>query len=624
MGCGYLRCKSRATSAVEFAEVHPSLSAKQHSNGQTIIANEHAPSGELRIIMDADLWFNTYKRYKSGTTKFTTWLIEAVQKCGHNLADITNVSAPSPTPSSKGAKKKTGKAAVDKTQDCKYLIAIRDFTKLAEVIVKSTKHKIQVPSSILALLDDVISLRKEYSRWVGQAADEGSRAQIESHLYFVNVLQQVKGILRRQECAMPKGARPDEKDNRAPQGKDAVNMFETLSLEEPEGALDSLNSSVSVPTGPKAKTMAASKPVYDMESLYDEVLFSSVLFFQDLESIRKLIRKTWSEYRAGRTELSTASLLTNTAIELIQRSTKEHLDSIKRWPDAPEEKDFIYWFYAHICKEDITDRERPGDYIHMKTYEQAERISWPVSFFLGENLSSLKAHQMIWYGFEPLDLSRERDEMLARDKLEEDRRFINLMCSELHMFNKLITTQPPATDEVTRYFRDFDTSQYIPLWLVFATQLMVDMKCVLRTHMHHGLKDLTAASSRGTDTVRQYFRESRSILGRREAWHQKYDSGILTFIGLVNDWVKKDLITKTVMNLSKKTPQDKGLEVPPFYLLRHHPILCGLMTYWIEMENRELGVALAMTYKTILSTAHLYNAARQSNLLPVAWRDMEY
>ena len=64
--------------------------------------------------------------------------------------------------------------------------------------------------------------------------------------------------------------------------------------------------------------------------------------------------------------------------------------------------------------------------------------------------------------------------------------------------------------------------------------------------------------------------------------------------------------------------------MPPIYLLRHHPILCGIMTYCIEMENRELGVALAMTYKTILSTAYLYNAARQSNLLPIAWRDMEY
>ena len=27
--------------------------------------------------------------------------------------------------------------------------------------------------------------------------------------------------------------------------------------------------------------------------------FSSVLFFQDLEAIRELIRNTWSEHRAG-------------------------------------------------------------------------------------------------------------------------------------------------------------------------------------------------------------------------------------------------------------------------------------------------------------------------------------
>lgn len=102
---------------------------------------------------------------------------------------------------------------------------------------------------------------------------------------------------------------------------------------------------------------------------------------------------------------------------------------------------------------------------------------------------------------------------------------------------------------------------------------MVVMKRVLRAYMHHGLQDLTAASSRGTDTVRQDFRESMNILGRREKWHQKYDSGLLTFVGLVNDWVKKDLITKTVIKQPKKTAQDEGLSVPPFFLLRHHPIL---------------------------------------------------
>lgn len=86
----------------------------------------------------------------------------------------------------------------------------------------------------------------------------------ESDDYFIDVLQQVKGIPRRQECKKPKVGRLDGKENRDPREKEAVNIFETLSLEEPKGPLDSQSPSVSVLTEPKAKNVATSKPVYDM------------------------------------------------------------------------------------------------------------------------------------------------------------------------------------------------------------------------------------------------------------------------------------------------------------------------------------------------------------------------
>ena len=228
--------------------------------------------------MDADLWFSTYKRYKSGTTKFTTWLIEAVQKCERSLADITQVSASLPAPFSEKAKKKAGKAAANastQTNQSKY----RDFTKLAQVVVNSTKQKVQVPPSNLALLDDVISLRKDYSHWVGQAAG-GSQAQYETHLYFVSVLQQVKGILQRSECAVLKGKGPVGKENTDPQGKEPANIFEALSLEEPIDAMDSPDSCFSVSTGPNSKSTATSKPIYDMEFPMMKSYFPLFCFFR--------------------------------------------------------------------------------------------------------------------------------------------------------------------------------------------------------------------------------------------------------------------------------------------------------------------------------------------------------
>ena len=109
-------------------------------------------------------------------------------------------------------------------------------------------------------MDDVISLRKEYSHWVDQAGGQ-PRAQNASHLHFVHILQQVKGILRREQCAVPRLRGSDGKENIVPQEKEAANIFEALSLEEPKDGVDSPNLWSSVSPGPKAEHMATSKPV---------------------------------------------------------------------------------------------------------------------------------------------------------------------------------------------------------------------------------------------------------------------------------------------------------------------------------------------------------------------------
>jgi hypothetical protein len=76
-----------------------------------------------------------------------------------------------------------------------YTIPIRHFIGLAKAVVSSTNPKIVVSSSIFTLLCDVISLRKEVSPVLGQAAMPGD-GRSGGHSQFINILERVKETLR--------------------------------------------------------------------------------------------------------------------------------------------------------------------------------------------------------------------------------------------------------------------------------------------------------------------------------------------------------------------------------------------------------------------------------------------
>jgi hypothetical protein len=86
-------------------------------------------------------------RYKAGTAKFSSWLAEAGKLCG---GDVNNIEVAVPRLTGQHSNKKA------------YTIAIGHFITLAQTVADKVP-KITVPRSILNLLSDVISLRKEVS-----------------------------------------------------------------------------------------------------------------------------------------------------------------------------------------------------------------------------------------------------------------------------------------------------------------------------------------------------------------------------------------------------------------------------------------------------------------------------
>lgn len=555
-------------------------------------------------------------RYKAGTAKFASWLAEVGKSCGESIDNIASISSQAVD---KGPREKTNKK---KSRDTKpfstentYTIPVRHFIEVAEAIVRFKTPKKVVPTSIFALLCDVISLRKEVSQILGPAITQGDGPS-DGHSYFIDILEQVREILR------PSTQKVEVRDEKRLETADQKlgNIFEALTLEE---SLDVVDSS-SVPKSVQPDRKPLPRQTYDIESMHDDILTSSLFFFHDLNEIRELIRAVWLDYSQGKADLSTASLVTNTAIEIIQRNLDDHLAAMAGQHGAPEQQNWIWWVYAHICHGmDFQNLETPEDPINFETYQQADYVCYLVFDIIQAFMEGNPSHQLTF--IKNRHGSTEFPES-PRERFGADHLFLHLILSDLHNATKLGLDPGPAIDDITRVFLKDKVSEtkLTPLWLTFAMQILVDIRHVLRHDTSQAFQELQATGQRLTSVIRYYFQFSRTQEWEKERWHKDNDPQILKLVSFTSLWINQDILSKAIRKQSKQSPEEQGVELPPFFLMKQHPLLCGSIAYWLNLSLHEFGVSLANAYDSILSAAHLYNAARQLKLLDTAWPDMEY
>lgn len=493
---------------------------------------------------------------------------------------------------------------------------MRHFVEIAKVVADSTNPKIVVPTSIYTLLCDVISLRREVSRILGEPVtrDDG---QVDGHIYFINVLERVKEILRpmAEKIGFKNEVKPETSDQKL------GNIFEVLTLEEPS-QLEPDNSVPVTAQQPNQNTLLDHS--YDIEPSRSDFLFASLLFFRDLNEIRELVRTVWVDYSKGRASLIMASLLTNTSIDIIRRNLEDHLSAAGLQQDAPEEKDWIDWVYSSGCIGiDLHYREHPVDPINFSTYQQADYFCLLTFDIIKTFMNDLRPDR--------LQFAKDYDAYLQfakspRERYFSDKMFLTSFLSNLHNAAALKLDAGPAIDDITRVFLEAKISEtkHVPLWLVFALQIVLDTRVALQHDTSMAFQELQAAGQRATDITRHHFRFSRTQAVREERWHEDNDPQILKLISFVSLWINQDPLTKAVKKWSTTNLEELGVDLKPFSLLMQHPLLCGSLAYWLSLSLQEIGISLANAYDSILSAVHLYNAARQSKDLSVSWPDIEY
>lgn len=366
----------------------------------------------------------------------------------------------------------------------------------------------------------------------------------------------------------------------------------------------------------------------------DELLDYSMFFINEFKAMRNYIQGIWKKYIEGTLDLNTVSNVTNMAIEMMRSSVQEQVRNKTSFENAPSEEDWIDWVYERLCPGiDLNHRKSKEEFFNYKTAEQADLGSYPVSesFKRLMRIEKFQLWELDWMDESDITEAPEGEDNIHA-RYTQDEKIIQRLWLILNTGFRLQVIFP-AQDGLTRIIHEKHAcSEKTPLELVFTMQVYLDIFHITQLDHSKASRELSATGQR-VRTIASSYLWQNSTAELRRINDPKFELTnikiVPRWIDLVSEYVEKDPIKKAVSELKNKQPPDTQKRFLENYmkdnlLYRIHPLLCGTLDYWFKINVHFNAIVCSNYYDSILAAAHLYNAARQSNLLKTKWQDMEY
>lgn len=574
---------------------------------------------------------SSYLEYKADTNSVAQWLASTAIKYGYpkDLLLGTNQQQQVQQPSRrlKGkARKLAREATAEKPQNSaapaneqqnipRHIIAIKEFTTLAEYIAGRTNPPVRVPGTFISAIDRAISVRRSHGLEAAalQPDTPETRDSNESHGFFIGVLQRVRDVLRPRMLTEQTGVQVSTEDQLTEDAQRLANKFEGLEVEEPsETFLQAPD--VTVPK----KEIEKPDAIYEAERLQDmeEAMLSFTLLIQDYNELRRVLMHTWNLYGIGMYSLVAVALTTNTALDLA-RSMEEDIKPLLAKHGGSER--LLQLYYLGLCfqkGEDQAFRERPGDGMNFEMYEESKNIYWPTYQLLQAFAKLVDNRHLPEYKpgfFGTYDPALDRSTLGPREKFREDQQvFMEVLPEFAYLCFK--TDRKPPEDELTRGLREVFMTHEIPYWVIFASQVFLDIHHVLRGKVDRGYNDLCRIATEidGHIEDNQEFHKSLRV----DTWPRENDLVLKQLQNDIKNHVMNDPIQKAKIRL-KRSPGE------PFLLHKWHPLYCGMWAYNIQAWYQDIGITFVGAWGSALYAYHFYNALKQERLIEHEWKDME-
>ena len=517
-----------------------------------------------------DFLQSSYLTYKQDTDFIAKWLAIKAKQCGYP-ADLLHppVSVPQPAGPSKrlkGAARKRAKMAAKEnasrstkpggsTNAPRYTIKVKDFVALAECIAAFTKPVVEVPMTLVKVLNRAIELRGQHSTWSQGSVESEKSAEVEesneSHAYFLGILERTRQTLKPR---MPSESIDDFLSKPTPSlngqkvsdeqiNTQISNMFDNLDIQEPsQGFLDA----PSIPQQPN--TEAVREPDYEAEkvqSLEEEYVATHCLF-QDVRNIRSFLRRLWSSYRDGGFGLVAVSITTNTAIDFVRNLEQEFLQQFPKKSDYESMMHIFYSAQSLHLGHDPSSKQRPEDPFNFDVYDLAEEIMLP-TYIVVESLSrviepdDLPVYKPGFFGTR--DTKRGWTQKSAREKFHDDQLVLLEAFPDLMLLTMITSSKSTlAEDELIRGIRQLAPGKYIPLWVVFAAQCFLDAQHVLGKDVDRGHTEVQQTANAIRASIKQNLEFHQTL--RIENWPRYNDTVFRDSLTVIEEWICQDFIAK--------------------------------------------------------------------------------
>lgn len=602
--------------------------------------SDHSSSQPSFAKMLPNSLVSVYQEYKKDTDSVASWLVSNAKKHGYTEPLHSPVgNQPEEGGPSKGQArwqdKQQGKASNPTATKgvAKHIIAIRDFIPLAIFISRVWEPEILVPDSFARTINRVIAARSRFGTQLSNHGRGPTPRSDSKHSYFVRVLETVKQILRPLMSPMAKANFDNSFDTMAIRFTGVSGVYEPS--QEAQDALDFQ----------RPENASGDDTIYQAEqqtSLEDAVC-AFAMMSNDLNKIRTRIKWIWTNYCDGSFDLAVSAVATNTAIELARQLVEDISPIFKAHGDAfvvceeffyQSALDRGYSMTESVAWVQRTSRFRPippmtarheryNTAVHsaqdelydiaVKTYFNSARILVCLATALSPG--QLPVFNENIFGI--YDPQSSRDGKTDHEKFIEDEIILGEFFREAIYLVRLVPDYP-VEDEFIRGIKQLDQTRVVPLFLLFAAQVLLDIHHRLRDGVADAVGLLMHQVSKMRDTLWNYFKLHNNLKPRN--WRASDDHALQELHKSISNFVLDPVHSakeKASPWLTFSTVGEKHL------LLKHSPILAGLALYNFRAGMYDSGIAITNAWGSTASLAHLYNAVKQEGLIKIPWSTME-